>query len=189
MTQGFLPIRWTAPEGLDDNKFSSASDVWSYAITCVEIIQDGLMPYPALRSNPAIIALVTGGEVHPRPDGCSDVVYTMLAKCWSFEPQDRPGFPELAEFFRQATPGMLTHDPAGGVFLPSGSNNTYVDLLEDEDSTASNTAAFDADYAVSTLPHRTGRQGWWRASRDFACAASVAHMPHGRRRRRRRWWR
>ena len=128
MTQGVLPIRWTAPEGLDDQKFSSASDVWSFAITCVEIIQDGLVPYADVRSNPALIALVTGGEIHPRPDGCSDAVYAMLVKCWSFAPLDRPDFHELREFFQCTTPGALSTDPAGGVFLAGGAHNQYTAL-------------------------------------------------------------
>ena len=128
MTHGVLPVRWTAPEGLADMKFSSASDVWSYGVTCVEIIQDGLVPYVGVRSNPALIALITGGEIHPRPDGCSDVVYAVLTKCWSFEPRDRPSFHELRDFFQKATPAVLNHDPHGGIFLPGGSNNQYTAL-------------------------------------------------------------
>ena len=42
---GMVPVRWTAPEGLTDLKYSSASDVWSFGITCVEILQDGMLPY------------------------------------------------------------------------------------------------------------------------------------------------
>ena len=42
---GMVPVRWTAPEGLEQAKFSTASDVWSFGITCVEIFQDGLQPY------------------------------------------------------------------------------------------------------------------------------------------------
>ena len=36
---GVVPVRWTAPEGITGQKFTSASDVWSFAITCVEIFQ------------------------------------------------------------------------------------------------------------------------------------------------------
>ena len=48
-----IPVRWTAPEGLTSSggKFSSASDVWSFAITCIEIIEDGQEPWFAVRSN------------------------------------------------------------------------------------------------------------------------------------------
>ena len=128
MTTGVVPVRWTAPEGLSGQKFSSASDVWSFGITCVEIIQDGLVPYAAVRSNPALIALVTGGGVHPRPDGCSDAVYAVLIKCWSFDPLDRPGFGELRDFFQSATPAALLAAPAGGVFLEGGARNQYTTL-------------------------------------------------------------
>jgi len=34
-SSGIIPVRWTAPEGMTSQKFSSASDVWSYGITCV----------------------------------------------------------------------------------------------------------------------------------------------------------
>jgi len=99
-SSGIIPVRWTAPEGMASQKFSSASDVWSFAITCVEIFQDGAPPYPGVKSNPEVIKLVcTEGLVHPRPKGCSASVYTTLAKCWSFEPSQRPEFVTLEEFF------------------------------------------------------------------------------------------
>ena len=44
-SSGIIPVRWTAPEGLTEQKFSSASDVWSYAMTCIEIMQDGALPW------------------------------------------------------------------------------------------------------------------------------------------------
>ena len=75
-----------APEGLLEQKFSSASDVWGFAMTCVEILQDGGLPWPGTRSNPAVMAMVTGGEVHPRPDGCGDKLYAKV-RLPSFAPR------------------------------------------------------------------------------------------------------
>ena len=36
---GIIPVRWTAPEGIASQKFSSASDVWSFGVACIEIFQ------------------------------------------------------------------------------------------------------------------------------------------------------
>lgn len=42
---GKIPIRWTAPEAIAYGKFSSASDVWSYAIVMWEVMSYGERPY------------------------------------------------------------------------------------------------------------------------------------------------
>ena len=54
-----FPVKWTPPEGFT-GKFSSASDVWSFGILCVEIFQDGLSPYVGM-SMPAVMHKVTTG--------------------------------------------------------------------------------------------------------------------------------
>ena len=94
-----IPVRWTAPEGLNDQKYSSASDVWSFGITCIEIFQDAVTPYIDFRSNPAVMAMINAGKVHPQPPGCSDQVYAELVRCFSFEPAERPDFSSLQVFF------------------------------------------------------------------------------------------
>jgi serine/threonine protein kinase len=93
---GIIPVRWTSPEGLIDQKFSSASDVWSFGITCVEILLDGRIPYPDITSNPAVINMVAAGVVHPQPDDCSDRVYAVLFSCWNIHPP-RPPLVQRAE--------------------------------------------------------------------------------------------
>ena len=98
-TSGIVPVRWTAPEGLSGQKFSAASDVWSFGIVCVEIFQDGEKPYPTTGSNPAVINLVTAGKVHPRPCACPPPVYAELKKCWCFAPDQRASFEGLAASF------------------------------------------------------------------------------------------
>lgn len=40
-----LPVRWTAPEVLVGGRFSELTDVWSFAITLVEIYTQGARPY------------------------------------------------------------------------------------------------------------------------------------------------
>uniref|UniRef100_A0A3B3TAF9 receptor protein-tyrosine kinase n=1 Tax=Paramormyrops kingsleyae TaxID=1676925 RepID=A0A3B3TAF9_9TELE len=42
---GEIPIRWTAPEAITYQKFSSASDVWSYGVVMWEVMSYGERPY------------------------------------------------------------------------------------------------------------------------------------------------
>ena len=105
-TNGMIPVRWTAPEGLNEQKYSTASDVWSFGITCIEIFQDAVTPYITFTSNPAVMAMINARQVHPQPAGCSDQVYAELVRCFSFEPAGRPDFPSLQIFFAR----MAEHD-------------------------------------------------------------------------------
>merc|ERR1719201_1032823 len=42
---GKIPIKWTAPEAIENHKYTSASDVWSYGILLWETMSYGARPY------------------------------------------------------------------------------------------------------------------------------------------------
>ena len=43
-----FPIKWTAPEAANFNKFTIKSDVWSFGILLTEIVTYGRVPYPGV---------------------------------------------------------------------------------------------------------------------------------------------
>ena len=117
-----VAVKWTSPEAIETNKYSAASDVWSFGITVIEILLDGGKPYPGL-ANPAVLAMVTergGYKKHPQPDVCRDAVYAVLLRCWAFDPADRPNFPMLAEEFamlKKTSHGAGGHDSGDGTVV------------------------------------------------------------------------
>jgi hypothetical protein len=93
-----IPVRWTAPEALDTNKFSTSSDVWGFGIMIVELYANAAKGclYPGLK-NAVVMQKVVGGYQHPRPAGCNTEMHELLLKCWSFEPSERPTFDAIVE--------------------------------------------------------------------------------------------
>ncbi|XP_065679732.1 tyrosine-protein kinase SYK-like isoform X1 [Hydra vulgaris] len=78
---GKWPLKWYAPECIYYHKFSSKGDVWSYGITMWEAVSYGGKPYQGMRG-PVIVEKLESGYRLPKPDNCSDAVYTLMLKCW-----------------------------------------------------------------------------------------------------------
>ncbi|EGD79566.1 TK/RTKC protein kinase [Salpingoeca rosetta] len=96
---GQLPVRWSAPEALEDRKFTRATDVWSFGILCHEIWTRGKMPYDGW-GNQKVWVMVCDGYRLPKAETCRDVVYEQLLACWHAEAERRPSLADLAAFFR-----------------------------------------------------------------------------------------
>jgi len=43
-----FPIKWTAPEAANFNRFTIKSDVWSFGILITEVVTFGRVPYPGM---------------------------------------------------------------------------------------------------------------------------------------------
>lgn len=91
-----LPVKWTAPEALKHNKFSSKSDVWSYGILLWEVFSFGRAPYPKLSLKEVTELLEEGYRMDP-PEGCPPAIYALMKSCWEMEPGKRPSFKKLTE--------------------------------------------------------------------------------------------
>ncbi|XP_029286447.1 megakaryocyte-associated tyrosine-protein kinase isoform X2 [Cottoperca gobio] len=91
-----LPVKWTAPEALKKEKFSTKSDVWSYGVLLWEIFSYGRQPYPKM-SLKEVKEKVEGGYRMQAPDDCPPGVYSLMRMCWEPEPRRRPAFHKLRE--------------------------------------------------------------------------------------------
>lgn len=90
-----VPVRWTAPEALEERKFTEKSDVWSFGILCYEVFTSAALPYSGM-NNEVVLLRVRGGFRLPCPEGCPpDVFSTHISACWARDPQSRPSFSDL----------------------------------------------------------------------------------------------
>ena len=78
---GKIPVKWTAPEALLYKKYSTASDVWSYAMVLYEIWSVGLKPFQDL-NNADVIARLQNHQCQAPPPGCPRAVYSIMVDCW-----------------------------------------------------------------------------------------------------------
>ena len=59
---GIIPVKWTAPEALNYNKYTSASDVWSFGMVLFEIWSVGEKPFNDL-TNPIVSVFYNNAAV------------------------------------------------------------------------------------------------------------------------------
>lgn len=91
-----FPIKWTAPESLSYNVFTTKSDVWAFGIVLWELATYGKTPYPGVDLFSVLEKLVAGYRM-PRPEGCPAEIYKLMRECWSFEADQRPTFKEIKQ--------------------------------------------------------------------------------------------
>ncbi|XP_077367218.1 protein tyrosine kinase 2 beta, b isoform X2 [Festucalex cinctus] len=89
-----LPIKWMAPESINFRRFTSASDVWMFAVCMWEILSRGQQPFFWLENRDVINQLEQGIRL-PKPDNCPPALYSLMTRCWSYDPRERPNFTEL----------------------------------------------------------------------------------------------
>ncbi|KAM7060425.1 protein-tyrosine kinase 2-beta isoform 3-T3 [Acridotheres tristis] len=89
-----LPIKWMSPESINFRRFTTASDVWMFAVCMWEILSYGKQPFFWLE-NKDVIGVLEKGDRLPKPDLCPPVLYTLMTRCWDYDPGERPKFQEL----------------------------------------------------------------------------------------------
>ena len=85
------PIRWMAPESLENREFSPATDVWSFGVLLWEMYYPNQEPYVDL-SNIQVLSKVLSGFRLPIPIKYPSTVAKIMKACWQREPEKRPSF-------------------------------------------------------------------------------------------------
>lgn len=89
-----FPIKWAAPEVISYARFSTKSDVWSFAITLWELWMLGRTPYPTF-TNAEVVDKVVDGYRLPRPPLATLQMHQLMLDCWHKDPECRPSFTEV----------------------------------------------------------------------------------------------
>jgi len=92
------PLRWMSPESISKNIYSSKSDVYSYAMTSIEIITRN-KPFPDLEPI-QVATLVSKNSLKPdisNIDLIPNWIKDLILKCCSFEPNERSSFQDICK--------------------------------------------------------------------------------------------
>ncbi|KAB7506091.1 Vascular endothelial growth factor receptor 1, partial [Armadillidium nasatum] len=87
-----MPMKWMAPEAINQRIFSIQSDVWSYGVTLWEMFTLGDTPFPGFPLNHLGTAFVNGMRL-----GKAQILYNLLLQCWRSNPVERPRFNKIAD--------------------------------------------------------------------------------------------
>ena len=97
---------------LFQGKFSSKSDVWSFAVTLWEVMTYAReQPFDDLNDEQIIENCshyfhTDGQQIHlPQPSNCPKEIYDLTRECWNREETDRPSFREIHMFLQRKNMG------------------------------------------------------------------------------------
>ncbi|KAF8163016.1 ras guanine nucleotide exchange factor domain-containing protein [Crassisporium funariophilum] len=93
--------RWFAPELLKQTgPVSTHSDVWSFAMTCLEILS-GEQPFSNITLDIAVMRNLDKGKLPDRPgrlvtaQGLTDDMWALMRRCWHEKPKSRPSIADV----------------------------------------------------------------------------------------------
>ena len=92
-----LPMRWMAPESLEDNGFSTASDVWSFGVVLWEMYNPSEIPYNTIKDTARLAMKICKGLRLLIPEVYPLKVQRIMKACWQEAPTQRPSFIFIAQ--------------------------------------------------------------------------------------------
>ena len=95
-----IPVKWTAPEALTEQKYSEASDIWSYGCLLYEIWSCGEKPWDSMTNISTVIGVLTGKKLKS-PANCPHSIYFLINNCCEEKKQLRKTFAEVLSYLQQ----------------------------------------------------------------------------------------
>eukprot|EP00043_Microstomoeca_roanoka_P016057 m.161736 g.161736 ORF g.161736 m.161736 type:complete len:939 (+) comp16381_c0_seq2:1676-4492(+) len=96
-----LPVRWMAPEAIEDGVYTTQSDTWAFGIVLWELVTFAKMPYAGLSNLEVVERVAEQNYRMPQPKECPDELYHLMLDCWNDDPESRPAFDELRQKLRK----------------------------------------------------------------------------------------
>ncbi|XP_078489539.1 tyrosine-protein kinase RYK [Ciona intestinalis] len=94
------PVRWLGLESLVHKVYSSASDVWSFGVLLWELQSLAATPYADIDDFEMASYLKDGFRLS-QPINCPDHLYSIIASCWHYSPDQRPSFTKLLQMLTE----------------------------------------------------------------------------------------
>ena len=95
-TKTAVPLKWMAPETVQEAKYTSKSDVWAFGVLGYEVTSLGMTPYGALGGQELMAELERGYRLQ-QPPQCPPNVFPLLLQCWQMAAEARPSFAVLLQ--------------------------------------------------------------------------------------------
>eukprot|EP00041_Stephanoeca_diplocostata_P021632 m.506610 g.506610 ORF g.506610 m.506610 type:complete len:501 (+) comp21875_c0_seq3:240-1742(+) len=135
------PLRWAAPEVLEQRMYTESSDVWAFAVTVWEIASLGALPFGNM-DDAEVVSHVRGGSavLLPKTSSCPVALYEILGNCWQLNPTARPTFANLSNvllgYAGDETDPDETDAPSGHMDVVIPSEYVPVSVLQGAGSTS-----------------------------------------------------
>lgn len=91
---------WLAPEAMENQQFSEASDVYSFGMIIWEMFTRQI-PFPNMNPHQAALAVISEDKRPDIPKFVPPNFVTLIESCWQRDPKKRPSFPEVLKALRK----------------------------------------------------------------------------------------
>lgn len=98
-----IPLRWSPPEAVFDDEYSTKSDIWSFAVLVWETFTQAELPFSEVGDEALLAKLQSKELVWSPPDASPDKLRELLTKCWSHNAKERPSFTEAVSKIGELT--------------------------------------------------------------------------------------